>query len=358
VLNVRSFVFLPIILGALLFAAGCESDPSQLADDSATIASQAPLDKAVAEIEVPTPTSTPEPTPTPTPEPTLTPTPPSIEIRVPGDATLEVSSSGGASFSFAQPLVQGGTGELTTLCNPASGGLFPMGKTKVTCTATDGIQTEVGEFTVTVLDTLPPVLTVPNAVVTTTAFGATTATVHFPSPNGVDAAGGPITASCNPASGSPFPIGISLVTCRATDPSENEAVVTFSVEVIDAGVPREIASGCPASGKGTSFPPLPMLLKGTATLDGAPAPDGVLVFVRQSNTTVGVGLQTCDSDPAVVSNGQYPLLSFTPPEAIPSWFASVTFYVDGRPATASVNMTVNNYAGGDLVTVNLDAITR
>jgi hypothetical protein len=243
------------------------------------------------------------------------------------------------------------------MCNPGSGDLFPMGKTTVTCIATDGIQTKVGEFAVTVLDSLAPVLSVPLAVVVTNAFGATTATVPFPSPNGVDLVGGPVTASCNPASGSPFPIVVSLVTCRATDPSGNEAIVTFSVEVIDPGVPREIAAGCPASGKGTSFPPLPMLLKGAVTLDGAPALDGVLVFVRQANTTVDVSLQTCDSNPVVVSNGQYPLLSFTPPEAIPSWFTEVTFYVDGRPATASVNMTVNNYAGGDIVTVNLDAIT-
>ena len=246
---------------------------------------------------------------------------------------------------------------MTIACDPEPGSLFPIGETRVACTATDGTETKEGVFTVTVVDSAPPILTEPVAVVVTTAFGATTAIAQFPSPNGIDVVGGPVTASCDPASGSPFPIGTSIVTCRATDPSGNEAVVTFTVDVLSAGLPREIASGCPGSGQGTSFPPIPMFVKGAATLDGAPAPDGTAVFVRLTNLTLDPSIQVCDSEPVVVSNGQFPLLSLTPPEVVAAWFSRVRFFVDGRQASASATITHNNYAGGSITTINLDALS-
>ena len=45
------------------------------------------------------------------------------------------------------------------VCTPPSGSTFPFGDTEVTCTATDNAgNATVCEFTVTVVDTTPPVL--------------------------------------------------------------------------------------------------------------------------------------------------------------------------------------------------------
>ena len=277
-------------------------------------------------------------------------------MSLPADVTVEASSSGGSAFAFALPLAQGGTGSLTVACDPAPGALFPIGETRVSCTATDGTLTEEDGFTVTVADSTPPALTEPLAVQLSAAFGATTANAQFPSPNGIDVVGGPVTAACNPASGTPFAIGTTVVTCTASDPAGNEAVVTFNVDVLEAEVPRDVASGCPASGQGSSFPPIPMFVRGAATLDGATAPDGALVFVRLTNASESNDLRQCDSDPVLVENGEFSL-TLTPPEVSPSWFTQVRFFVDGRPASASSVITSSNYAGGSFVTINLDAFT-
>ena len=53
---------------------------------------------------------------------------------VPGTATL---SSAGAVVSFATPVADGGQAPVTVACSPASGSLFPIGGTNVSCVATD-----------------------------------------------------------------------------------------------------------------------------------------------------------------------------------------------------------------------------
>ena len=360
-MKANPFVLATLALLFVLVAAACETTPPDgQAEEEATATAFATLtpsglapDGGPVTVE---PTVGPTATPMPE-EPTPTPTPPGIEMRVPDDATVEASSSAGVVFAFAVPLAQGGLGNVTVSCEPAPGAIFPIGETQVSCTATDGSVTKIEGFTVTVVDTTPPVLTEPLSITLTAAFEAITATARFPSPNGVDIVGGPVTASCDPSSGSPFSIGTTIVTCAAQDPTGNEAVVTFTVEVLPVDAPRETASGCPAFGQSFgSIPPIPMFIKGAVTLDGAPAPDGTVVFVRLTNLTESAALRNCDSAPSTVSNGDYSVI-MAPPEVTSAWFSTVRFYVAGRPATVSVSITANNYSGGGSTTINIDAFS-
>jgi hypothetical protein len=58
-------------------------------------------------------------------------------ITCPSDQTATATGSSGAPVSFA-PTASDNCGSAITTCTPASGSLFPIGATPVTCTVTDG----------------------------------------------------------------------------------------------------------------------------------------------------------------------------------------------------------------------------
>ena len=83
-------------------------------------------------------------------------------------------------------------------------------------------------------DITPPVLIMPaNMTVELTGPGG--AVVTF-SPTATDA-GGPVTVSCTPPSGSTFPLGNKTVNCIATDAAGNTSSGTFVVTVQDTTPP-------------------------------------------------------------------------------------------------------------------------
>jgi fibronectin type 3 domain-containing protein len=76
----------------------------------------------------------------------------------------------------------------------------------------------------------PPVLTVP-ANITTAATGVSGATVNYTVTATDAATGAPLSPVCNPAAGTVFPIGATLVQCAATDPVGNTTNGSFTVTV-------------------------------------------------------------------------------------------------------------------------------
>ncbi|SFS72276.1 HYR domain-containing protein [Marininema halotolerans] len=116
-------------------------------------------------------------------------------------------------------------------CSPASGSFFSVGTTSVTCTAMDTVGgSATCSFTVTVIDTEPPVISGLHDIdVETNNPNGTVVT--YPDPTVTDNCPGEITVTCSPASGSFFPLGMTMVTCTATDPSGNTATGTFIVVV-------------------------------------------------------------------------------------------------------------------------------
>src|SRR5207248_9939223 len=99
---------------------------------------------------------------------------------------------------------------------------FPLGTATVTCTAADTAgNTATATFTVRVVDTTAPVVTVPDdqTVEATGPAGATaawtTATAHAIVSRHV-----PVT--CHHAPGTGFPLGVTTAPCRAADAAGTE----------------------------------------------------------------------------------------------------------------------------------------
>ena len=126
-------------------------------------------------------------------------------------------------------------GPLTALCVPASGSMFPIGTTAVNCSVTDAAhQVASATFNVTVLNTAPIVAPLPNMSVT--APGADGAFVNF-APIAVDTQEGPLAAVCTPASGAKFAIGVTTVSCTATDSLGLTDTETFTIEILPPEAP-------------------------------------------------------------------------------------------------------------------------
>src|SRR5215203_2455540 len=196
-------------------------------------------------------------------------TPPNI--TVPEDIVVEATGPEGAKVNFtvsATDVVDGkatlGSNgaliqedqdgrDIEISCNPRSGSTFELGTTTVNCYAEDSSRNRVdGSFSVTVQDTTPPIITVPEDIVVE-ATGPEGAKVNFTvSATDVvdgkatldrnnmliqDNVGGSITISCNPASPSTLPVGGHTVQCSATDEAGNTATASFTVTVQDTTPP-------------------------------------------------------------------------------------------------------------------------
>ncbi|WP_134704978.1 HYR domain-containing protein [Ammoniphilus sp. YIM 78166] len=121
---------------------------------------------------------------------------------------------------------------VTLVCDPPPGSAFPMGPSTVNCTATDaaGHQTSCS-FTITVT----PSITCSADITVLADPGENGAIVNYPDPAVSDCPG--FTVSCNPPSGSFFPLGTTTVTCTARDDSGNANACSFTVTVIGAPSP-------------------------------------------------------------------------------------------------------------------------
>lgn len=151
--------------------------------------------------------------------------------------TEEATGPDGADVTYlvglASDLVDG---DVTLDCAPASGSTFALGKTTVTCTATDtrGNKDE-GSFTVTVEDTTAPVFN-DVSVPTAEATGPDGAPVTFEA-TATDLVDASPAVVCTPASGSVFALGATQVKCTATDDAGNSVDKTFTVNVADTTAP-------------------------------------------------------------------------------------------------------------------------
>ena len=162
------------------------------------------------------------------------------------DVNVAATSPAGAVVNYESPTTSDAAdGSGIATCVPASGGLFPIGDTTVTCNATDknGNQATPTSFIVHVIDTAAPVIDghLDETVEATSAAGAT---ASYTSPSTSDAVDGAGVATCLPASGTFFAFGNTTVTCNATDSNGNDATPsTFVVHVVDTTAPVIAAHG-------------------------------------------------------------------------------------------------------------------
>lgn len=168
-------------------------------------------------------------------------TPPVLSVPT-APIVVEATDPSGARAEFATTASDATSGLATTVCSPASGSAFAVGATSVTCTATDiaGNSTN-GSFTVRVEDTIAPDFTVSDR--SGEATGPSGLKLAFDAPTTTDAADGPGTATCTPASETTFALGDTTVTCTATDAAGNTRSRGFTVTVLDTTKPSLDVSG-------------------------------------------------------------------------------------------------------------------
>ena len=182
-------------------------------------------------------------------------------VSVPANfAVGNTSGTGASNVTFAgvsaSDLVDG---DVEVTCDKASGSFFALGDTTVTCTAVDRAGNEgSNSFVVTVQDRTAPIVTVPGNI-TKEATGPDGATASWTGVSAMDDVDGPVSASCDPESGSTFGLGTSTVTCVAKDGAGNQGENEFTVTVEDTTAPTLTVSGnktveaTSASGAAVSF---------------------------------------------------------------------------------------------------------
>jgi X-Pro dipeptidyl-peptidase len=135
-------------------------------------------------------------------------------------------------------------------------------------------------------DNVAPAETVPADVVAT-ADDSTGAVVTYPAPGVTDDADPSPTATCDPPSGSRFPIGATTVTCTARDASGNTTIKTFTVTVAkkaDETPPQDQIPDPPAPEGSTPLPPAPS--SSTAPPDTTSGPSPTLDVVDRLAPTL------------------------------------------------------------------------
>ncbi len=157
-------------------------------------------------------------------------TPPVIS-GTPANIVSEATSSAGAVVTYTLPTaVDAVDGAVPISCSSASGSMFPLGSTTVTCQASDKAGNKAtSSFTVSVKDTTAPVIAAHTDV--TAMAMSSFAIVNYDLPTATDLVDGSVPVSCVPASGSTFNVGTTLVNCSATDGHGNTAHSAFNVNV-------------------------------------------------------------------------------------------------------------------------------
>jgi hypothetical protein len=160
-----------------------------------------------------------------------------VVADVPAVTTKIDAGTCGAVVTFTLPSASDNSGSVTVVADPASGSTFPVGTTTVTVTATDASGNKTTTtFTVTVKDTEAPKIGQNADIKVANDAGKCGAVVTYAAPTVSDNCAG-VSVVCNPASGSTFPVGTTLVTCTATDAAGNTATSTFNVTVTDSEKP-------------------------------------------------------------------------------------------------------------------------
>lgn len=235
-------------------------------------------------------------------------TPPTIGGHA--DVTVQATSSSGATVTYVSPAttdIVDGPG--TASCSPASGSMFPIGNTTVTCTAADayGNPAVPTTFVVHVLDTTAPTLTLPSPI-TVNAPNSGGAVVNFTA-TANDIVDGSVPVVCAPPSGSTFAGGTTTVQCTATDSHGNTATGSFTVTV---------------------NLPLPQLVYGFVGVQNLPPPAGKKFNAGSSVplqfrfTVNGVVINSFDADPQIRIVGPTGTLLFTPEDPGSSSFQPPT----------------------------------
>jgi hypothetical protein len=158
--------------------------------------------------------------------------------EVPPDLTFEAAGSRGVSVNYRIPSATDAVSEVTVICDHLPGAYFPLGATKVTCSAKDAAGNEsIKSFTFTVRDTTAPVISNLPSDLVIEATSSAGSVAEYVQPTATDLVDGSLTVACAPTAGSIFTLGTTKVVCSVKDAAGNEASSSFSVLVRDTTAP-------------------------------------------------------------------------------------------------------------------------
>jgi hypothetical protein len=155
-----------------------------------------------------------------------------LTVTVPHDLMFEATGPNGAVVEYAATATLPDGSPASINCSPSTGSTLALGDTTVTCIASDAVgHTLARSFSVHVVDTTPPAVTVPADTVTVDATGPAGAAVSYVA-SGADAVDPNPVVTCDPPAQAVFAIGDTTVHCLAQDSSGNRSTTAqFTVHV-------------------------------------------------------------------------------------------------------------------------------
>jgi hypothetical protein len=274
-------------------------------------------------------------------------TPPSLKL--PPDVVAEATGKNGAMVTLPAAIATDVADPDPNVSYSPPSGQFPLGVTTVTVTATDASRNKsTGTFTVTVVDSMPPTLTLPSNVMVD-ATTATGAMVTLPFATAIDLVDPSPIVTYSPPSGF-FPIGTTLVTVTGKDASGNATSGTFTVTVIPVVITSTLIDNGPnASTYGDSV----SLHVSLVSSVGPPVPDGETVAIEDAsngNAVVGAGILENGAATLQLSKlaaGSHQLFAFYAGDNLNATSKSdvVTQFVNQRPLLVKAVTNIKNYDG-------------
>lgn len=227
---------------------------------------------------------------------TLTPdkTPPVIAPL--DDIVVEATGPQGAVVTYSGTATDNKDGPVPVTFTPPSGSTFPLGDNIVVATTTDFAgNIAASSFEVIVVDTTPPVLTLPaDLTVEATSPDGAPVTLSASAQDRVD---GPLPVGFNPPTGSTFALGTTLVTAVAQDASGNTASGTFNVIVRDTTAPAfESLTASPNRLHAANHKLIPITLTAVVRDAADRAPRTRIVSVASNQSANGHGDGNTSSD--------------------------------------------------------------
>ena len=164
-------------------------------------------------------------------------------------SSIEATDPSGTTVVWAQLFADDAVDDRVAAdCSALSGSVFAIGTTTVSCTATDtaGHESSISTFDITVVDsTDPELLGVPTTTIFVAAGATGTASPDiYAGISATDIADLAPVLVCSPTTALPF--GQNIITCTATDASDNSTSASYVIEVIDETDPTITLIG-PAS---------------------------------------------------------------------------------------------------------------
>ena len=153
-------------------------------------------------------------------------------LTAPDALEVEAEGPGGSLVAYKALARDRAAPMLSVRCSPRAVTVFPLGRTEVECTARDAAGNVAHKrFAVTVVDSTPPAITLPEAVTveegTPVAYTATAR----------DAVDGPVAVECSVPKGRVLPLGTTTIACTSEDAAGNDVRRSFTVRVGDTTAP-------------------------------------------------------------------------------------------------------------------------